>query len=74
MLDEPNRNNLINTGMQEAHRISSDAAYEAQDFINELEKQELMTESDKNVWLSMVDYITLRNDGKVELTFLMAVR
>jgi len=29
-----------------------------------------MTEFDKNVWLSMVDYLTVHYDGKVECTFL----
>ncbi|KAA8973619.1 recombinase family protein [Streptococcus agalactiae] len=43
---------------------------EVEDFIQELEKQELMTEFDKNVWLSMVDYLTVHHDGKVEFTFL----
>lgn len=43
---------------------------EVEDFINELEKQELMTEFDKNVWLSMVDYLTVHHDGNVEFTFL----
>jgi len=41
-----------------------------EDFIHEFEKQELMTEFDKNVWLSMVDYLTVHYDGKVEFTFL----
>lgn len=43
---------------------------EVEDFIQELEKQELMTEFDKNVWLSMVDYLTVHHDGKVEFIFL----
>lgn len=43
---------------------------EVEDFIQELEKQELMTEFDKNVLLSMVDYLTVHYDGKVEFTFL----
>lgn len=42
---------------------------EVEDFIHELEMQELMTEFDKNVWLSMVDYLTVHYDGKVEFTF-----
>lgn len=42
---------------------------EAQNFIKELEKQELMTEFDKNVWLSMVDFLTVNHDGKIEFTF-----
>lgn len=43
---------------------------EVEDFIKELEKQKLMTEFDKNVWLSMVDYLTVHHDGKIEFTFL----
>ena len=43
---------------------------EVEDFIKELEKQELMTEFDKNVWLSMADYLTVHHDGNVEFTFL----
>ena len=43
---------------------------EVEDFIKELEKQELMTSFDKNVWLSMVDYLTVHHAGKVEFTFL----
>ena len=38
--------------------------------IDEFEKQELMTEFDKNVWPSMVDYLTVHYDRKVEFTFL----
>lgn len=29
-----------------------------------------MTEFDKNVWLSMVDYLTVNHDGKFQFTFL----
>lgn len=43
---------------------------EAQDFIKELEKQELMTGFDRNVWLSMVDFLTVHHDGKIEFTIL----
>lgn len=43
---------------------------EVQDFIKELEMQEIMTEFDKNIWLSMVDYLTVHHDGKIEFTFL----
>lgn len=41
-----------------------------EDFIKELEKQELMTEFDKNVWLSMVDCLIVHHDGKILFTFL----
>ena len=40
------------------------------DFIKELEKQELMTKFDKNVWLSMVDLLTVHHNGKIEFIFL----
>ncbi len=43
---------------------------EVEDFIQELEKHELQTSFDKNVWLSMADYLTVYQDGKVEFTFL----
>ncbi|MFM1514532.1 recombinase family protein [Helcococcus ovis] len=43
---------------------------EVEDFIKELEKQELMTEFDKNVWLSLVDCLTMHHDGRIEFTFL----
>ena len=43
---------------------------EVEDFIQELEKQELISDFDKNVWLSMVDYLTVHHDGKIEVTFL----
>lgn len=43
---------------------------EVEDFIQELEKQELMTEFDKNVWLSMVDFLTVYHYGRIEFTFL----
>lgn len=29
-----------------------------------------MTEFDKNVWLSMIDYLRVYHDGKIEFTFL----
>ena len=43
---------------------------EVQDFIKELEKQEIMIEFDKNVWLRMVDLLTVHHDGKIEFIFL----
>ena len=43
---------------------------EVEDFIKELEKQELQTTFDKNVWLSMVDFLTVHNDGNIEVMFL----
>ena len=43
---------------------------EVEDFIQELEKQDLQTSFDKNVWLSMVEFLTVYHDGKVEFTFL----
>ena len=43
---------------------------EVEDFINELEEHELMTKFDKNVWLSMIDFLMVYHDGKIEFTFL----
>ena len=43
---------------------------EVEYFIDGLKKQDLLTVFDENVWLSMVDYLTVRHDGKVEFTFL----
>lgn len=43
---------------------------EAQCFIKEIEKQELMIDFDKNVWLSMIDYLTVHHDGNIQFTFL----
>ena len=42
---------------------------ESQEFIKELEKQDLMTEFDKNVWLNVVDYFTVCYNEKIEFTF-----
>ena len=39
-------------------------------FIEDLKKQDLLTAFDENVWMSMVDYLTVRHDGKVGFTFL----
>lgn len=39
-------------------------------FIEDLKKQDLLTVFDENVWLSMVDYLCVHKDGKVEFTFL----
>ena len=43
---------------------------EAECFIEDLKKQDLLTKFDKNVWISMVDYLTVHNDGRVEFVFL----
>lgn len=43
---------------------------EVEDFIQESEKQDLQTSFDKNVWLSMVNYLTVHHDRKIEFTFL----
>ena len=39
-------------------------------FIEDLKKQDLLTVFDENVWLSMVDHLTVHQYGKVEFTFL----
>ena len=43
---------------------------EVEYFIEDLKKQDLLTAFDENVWLSMVDYLTVHQDGKVEFSFL----
>ena len=43
---------------------------EVEYFIEDLKKQDLLTVFDENVWLSMVDHLTVHHDGKVDLTFL----
>lgn len=35
-----------------------------------LQNQDFIAEFDKNIWLSMVDYLTVKNDGNIEFTFL----
>ena len=43
---------------------------EVEYFIEDLKKQDLLTAFDENGWLSMVDYLCVHKDGKVEFTFL----
>ena len=43
---------------------------EVEYFIEDLKKQDLLTAFDENVWLSMVDYLCVHKDGKVEFIFL----
>ena len=43
---------------------------EVEYFIEDLKKQDLLTAFDENVWLSMVDYLAVHKDGRVEFTFL----
>ncbi len=43
---------------------------EVEYFIEDLKKQDLLTVFDKNVWLSVVDYLTVHHDGKVDFTLL----
>ncbi|MFP1716849.1 MULTISPECIES: hypothetical protein [Gardnerella] len=43
---------------------------EVEYFIEDLKKQDLLAVFDENVCLSMVDYLTVHHDGKVEFTFL----
>lgn len=43
---------------------------EVEYFIEDLKKQGLLTAFDENVWLSMVDYLCVHKDEKVEFTFL----
>ncbi len=43
---------------------------EVMDFIENLEKQDLLKEFDENVWLSMVDCMTVYDDAKIEFKFI----
>ncbi len=68
-----NRFNASNARLEEVKQIIMEKQSkrdEVEDFIKELEKQELQTTFDKNVWLSMVNYLTVHHNGKIEFTFL----
>ena len=68
-----NRFNTVESRLKEVKaRIVEKQARrdEVEYFIDGLKKQDLLTVFDENVWLSMVDYLTVRHDGKVEFTFL----
>ena len=68
-----NRFNTVEARLKEVKTIIVDKQArrdEVEYFIETLEKQEMLVEFDKNVWISMVDYLTIYNDGKIEFTFL----
>ena len=68
-----NRFNTVESRLKEvkATIVNKQARHdEVEYFIEDLKKQDLLTAFDENVWLSMVDYLTVRHDGKVEFTFL----
>ena len=68
-----NRFNTVESRLKEAKAIivEKQARHdEVEYFIEDLKKQDLLTAFDKNVWLSMVDYLTVHHDGKAEFTFL----
>ncbi len=68
-----NRFNTVESRLKEvkAAIVNKQARHdEVEYFIEELKKQDLLTVFDKNVWLSMVDYLTVRQDGNVEFIFL----
>ncbi|MFP1692615.1 MULTISPECIES: hypothetical protein [Gardnerella] len=68
-----NRFNTVESRLKEVKAIIVDKQArrdEVEYFIEDLKKQDLLTVFDENVWLSMVDYLTVRHDGKVEFTFL----
>lgn len=68
-----NRFNTVESRLKEVKAIIVDKQArrdEVEYFIEDLKKQDLLTAFDENVWLSMVDYLTVRHDGKVEFTFL----
>ena len=67
------RFNTIETRLKEVKAIIVDKQArrdEVEYFIEDLKKQDLLTVFDENVWLSMVDYLCVHKDGKVEFTFL----
>ncbi|MFU0538153.1 hypothetical protein ACMZ79_00435 [Gardnerella vaginalis] len=68
-----NRFNTVESRLKEvkATIVDKQARHdEVEYFIEDLKKQDLLTVFDENVWLSMVDHITVHQDGKVEFTFL----
>ena len=68
-----NRFNTVESRLKEVKAIIVDKQArhdEVEYFIEDLKKQDLLTAFDENVWLSMVDYLTVHHDGKVEFTFL----
>ena len=68
-----NRFNTVESRLKEVKaRIVEKQARrdEVEYFIDGLKKQDLLTVFDENVWLSMVDYLCVHKDGKVEFTFL----
>ena len=68
-----NRFNTVESRLKEvkATIVNKQAMHdEVEYFIEDLKKQDLLTAFDENVWLSMVDYLCVHKDGKVEFTFL----
>ena len=68
-----NRFNTVESRLKEVKaRIVEKQARrdEVEYFIDGLKKQGLLTAFYENVWLSMVDYLCVHKDGKVEFTFL----
>ena len=67
------RFNTVESRLKEVKTIIVDKQArrdEVEYFIETLEKQEMLVEFDKKVWISMVDYLTIYNDVKIEFTFL----
>lgn len=62
-----NKKGIISTHKEIAKIIFDTSVLEKEKI--ELE-EELISDFDKNVWLSMVDYLTVYQDGKIEFTFL----
>ena len=68
-----NRFNTVEARLKEVKAIIVDKQArhdEVEYFIEDLKKQDLLTAFDENVWLGMVDSLTVHHDGKVEFTFL----
>ncbi|MFU0532274.1 hypothetical protein [Gardnerella vaginalis] len=68
-----NRFNTVEARLKEVKAIIVDKQArrdEVEYFIEDLKKQDLLTAFDENVWLSMVDYLTVHQDGKIDIIFL----
>ena len=68
-----NRFNTVESSLKEVKASIVDKQArcdEVEYFIEDLKKQDLLTVLDENVWLSMVDYLTVHQDGKVDIIFL----
>ena len=68
-----NRFNTVESRLKEvkASIVDKQARHdEVEYFIEDLKKQDLLAVFDENVWLSMVYYLIVHQDGKVDIIFL----